>query len=94
MGGIYLNGGYSFDNSLFIDGRLSSLANDNRGSADAVLGLGYYFAFTPDIDFYTVVGASRHALVFDASKDGKKPILITVLAVKLGLKPNYHQILA
>lgn len=44
MGGIYLNGGYSFDNSLFIDGRLNSLANGNRGNADAVLGLGYYFA--------------------------------------------------
>ncbi|AYW92791.1 YPO1635 family putative outer membrane beta-barrel protein [Yersinia pseudotuberculosis] len=86
MGGIYLNGGYSFDNSLFIDGRLSSLANDNRGSADAVLGLGYYFAFTPDIDFYTVVGASRHALVFDASKDGKKTNTYNSASGEVGVK--------
>ncbi|CRY59130.1 putative lipoprotein [Yersinia pseudotuberculosis] len=86
MGGIYLNGGYSFDNSLFIDGRLSSLTNDNRGSADAVLGLGYYFAFTPDIDFYTVVGASRHALVFDASKDGKKTNTYNSASGEIGVK--------
>lgn len=72
MGGIYLNGGYGFDNDLFIDGRINSIANGDRGLAEAVLGLGYHFAFSPNIDFYTLVGGSRHAMVFDASKNGKK----------------------
>lgn len=92
MDGIYFNGGYGFDNDLLIDGRISSIANNDRGLAEAVLGLGYHFAFSPNIDFYTLVGGSRHAMVFDASKDGKKPILTIAPQAKLVSKVSYHRI--
>lgn len=92
MGGIYLNGGYGFDNDIFIDARLNSIGNDDRALAEAVLGVGYHFAFSPNIDFYSLVGASRHAMVFDASKEGKKPIPAIVQPVKSVLKANFRKI--
>ncbi|AJJ62992.1 YPO1635 family putative outer membrane beta-barrel protein [Yersinia aldovae] len=91
MGGVYLNGGYGFDNDLFIDGRISSIANNDRGLAEAVLGLGYHFAFSPNIDFYTLVGGSRHALVFDASKDGKKTNTYNSATGEVGIKSRLSQ---
>lgn len=91
MRGIYLNAGYGFENSLFIDGRINSLANKERGSADAVLGLGYHFAFTPNIDLYTLVGASRHALVFDASKDGDITNTYNSATGEIGVKTKLPQ---
>ncbi|MFQ6256720.1 outer membrane beta-barrel protein [Yersinia enterocolitica] len=91
MGGIYFNGGYGFDNDLFIDGRISSIANNDRGIAEAVLGLGYHFAFSPNIDFYTLVGGSRHAMVFDASKDGKKTNTYNSATGEIGIKSKLSQ---
>ncbi|WP_145508714.1 outer membrane beta-barrel protein [Yersinia alsatica] len=91
MGGIYLNGGYGFDNDLFIDGRINSIANGDRGLAEAVLGLGYHFAFSPNIDFYTLVGGSRHAMVFDASKNGKKTNTYNSATGEVGIKSKLSQ---
>ncbi|MGP2409126.1 YPO1635 family putative outer membrane beta-barrel protein [Yersinia enterocolitica] len=91
MGGIYLNGGYGFDNDLFIDARLNSIANNDRGLAQAVLGLGYHFAFSPNIDFYSLVGGSRHAMVFDASKDGKKTNTYNSATGEIGIKSKLTQ---
>ncbi|MEY4922402.1 MAG: hypothetical protein RLY17_1119 [Pseudomonadota bacterium] len=91
MGGIYLNGGYGFDNDLFIDGRINSIANNNRALAEAVLGLGYHFAFSPNIDFYTLVGGSRRAMVFDASKNGKKTNTYNSATGEVGIKSKLSQ---
>ncbi|WP_145541135.1 outer membrane beta-barrel protein [Yersinia alsatica] len=91
MGGIYLNGGYGFDNDLFIDGRINSIANGDRGLAEAVLGLGYHFAFSPNIDFYTLVGGSRRAMVFDASKNGKKTNTYNSATGEVGIKSKLSQ---
>ncbi|CAM4033521.1 putative lipoprotein [Yersinia intermedia] len=91
MGGIYLNGGYGFENDLFIDARLNSIANNDRGLAEAVLGLGYHFAFSPNIDFYSLVGGSRHAMVFDASKDGEKTNTYNSATGEIGIKSKLTQ---
>lgn len=91
MGGIYLNGGYGFDNDIFIDARLNSIGNDDRALAEAVLGVGYHFAFSPNIDFYSLVGASRHAMVFDASKEGKKTDTSNSATGEIGIKSKLSQ---
>ncbi|AIN18209.1 MULTISPECIES: outer membrane beta-barrel protein [Yersinia] len=91
MGGIYLNGGYGFDNDLFIDGRISSIANSDRGLAEAVLGLGYHWTFSPNIDFYTLVGGSRRAMVFDASKNGEKTNSYNSATGEVGIKSQLSQ---
>lgn len=91
MAGIYLNGGYGFENDLFLDGRLSGIGNDDRSLAEAVLGLGYHFAFSPNIDFYTLVGGSRHAMTFDASKDGKKTNTYNSATGEIGVKSKLSQ---
>ncbi|WP_049614621.1 YPO1635 family putative outer membrane beta-barrel protein [Yersinia pekkanenii] len=91
MGGIYLNGGYGFDNNLFIDGRVNSIANKDRGLAEAVLGLGYHFAFSPNIDWYVLAGGSRRAMVFDASKNGEKTNRYNSATGEIGIKSKLTQ---
>lgn len=91
MGGLYINGGYGFDNKVFIDGRLNSIVNNDRGLAEAILGVGYHFAFSPNIDFYSLVGASRRAMVFDASKDGKKTNTYNSATGEIGIKSKLSQ---
>lgn len=91
MGGIYFNGGYGFDNGLFIDGCISSIVNNDCGFVEVVFGLGYYFVFLFNIDFYILVGGSCYVMVFDVSKDGKKINIYNSVIGEIGIKSKLLQ---
>jgi predicted porin len=57
--GGYLNGSYGFDNNVFIEGRLSALANRQTGF---FAGVGYHFPIDERSDFYLLGGVSKPVL--------------------------------
>ncbi|CND85754.1 outer membrane beta-barrel protein [Yersinia nurmii] len=91
MRGFYLNGGYGFENNLFMTARLSAIADNDRGMGDGLLGVGYHFALTPDADMYLLAGASRHAMLYDVKKDGNKTEAYNSATGEVGIKTKLTQ---
>ncbi len=60
--GFYLNGGYGFDNNLFLDIRVNYMNNRDFSIKENVLGVGYHYGLSDSTDLYALAGVSHHGL--------------------------------
>ncbi|UZX54101.1 porin family protein [Yersinia ruckeri] len=91
MHGFYLNGGYGFENNLFLTARLNAIADNDRGLGEGVLGLGYHFALSSDTDMYMLAGASRHAMTYDVKKSSDKTEAYNSATGEIGIKTKLSE---
>jgi opacity protein-like surface antigen len=73
--GFYLNGSYGFENNMFVEGRLQN----SRQLSSYLLGVGYHYPVTQQVDVYGLVGVSkRHLEIFKlTSATAQNPIIPT-----------------